>query len=165
MPGFNIDFRLLFALLLLVTVLFVSAFFLSQQVRQQLPQQQATGSLNAILITPRGVQIKAEIADTPLQYVQGLMFREGLCENCGMLFILPAPTIPSFWMKNMNFPIDIIFLDEGMRVVHVFENVPPCESEPCPRYSPRNVSSYVLELPASSAKKYGLAENMSLKRQ
>ena len=47
-------------------------------------------------------------------------------ENEGMLFFLDDPRKASFWMKNMHFPIDIIWLDENLTIVHIEKALPPC---------------------------------------
>jgi uncharacterized membrane protein (UPF0127 family) len=54
-------------------------------------------------------------------------------------------------MKNCKFPIDIVWLDEDSRVVHVAENTPPCKSEPCPVYKPLRRAAYVIEINARQA--------------
>jgi uncharacterized membrane protein (UPF0127 family) len=84
----------------------------------------------------------------------GLMFRPSLPLDRGMLFIFDGP--PGFhtiWMKNCRFPIDIVWLDEERRVVHVAERTPPCKGEPCPVYEPLRRAAYVLELNAGQARR------------
>jgi len=66
----------------------------------------------AKLIFPNGRVVTAEIAKTEEERARGLMFRDRLGENEGMLFIFEEPDFYSFWMKNMKFPIDIIWLSE-----------------------------------------------------
>ena len=56
-------------------------------------------------------------------------------------------------MKNCRFPIDILWLDEEQRIVHVAEAVPPCKAEPCPVYNPLRRASYVIELNAGQARR------------
>ncbi len=95
---------------------------------------------------PNGNSIVAELAITDEERARGLMFREKIEDNEGMLFIFEAEGFYSFWMKNMNFPIDIIWLDKDRRIVHIEENVPPCKRMPCPSYISRLPAQYVLEL-------------------
>jgi hypothetical protein len=70
-----------------------------------------------------------------------------------MLFIFEQPDFHGIWMKNCRFPIDIVWLDEERKVVHLAESVPPCKAEPCPVYSPLRRASYVVELNAGQAKR------------
>lgn len=102
---------------------------------------------------PNGHSIVAELAITDEERARGLMFREEIEDNEGMLFIFEAEGFYSFWMKNMNFPIDIIWLDKDRRIVHIEENVPPCKKTPCPSYISRLPAQYVLELKSGKAKK------------
>ena len=105
---------------------------------------------------PKGGSITAELAVTDLERMQGLMFRESIAEDQGMLFIFKKEDIHSFWMKNMKFAIDIIWLDREKRIVHIEHRVPPCRNEPCPSYAPDLPAQYVLELKAGMAEKKGL---------
>jgi uncharacterized membrane protein (UPF0127 family) len=73
-----------------------------------------------------------------------------------MLFLFEEEGIHSFWMKNMRFSIDILWLDIQKRIVHLEPNVPPCPSDPCPSYVPGAAAMYVLELKSGSAEKQGL---------
>ena len=112
----------------------------------------------AKLIFPNGRVVTAEIAKTEEERARGLMFRDRLGENEGMLFIFEEPDFYSFWMKNMKFPIDIIWLSEEKRIVYIASRVPPCKREPCPTYQPYSKALYVIEVPA------GFAEREKLKR-
>lgn len=101
---------------------------------------------------PNGEKITAELAVTDEERQRGLMFRDELGENQGMLFIFKSEGFYSFWMKNVNFSIDILWLNADKRIVHIEENVPPCKNEPCPSYTPDLPALYVLELKAGSVK-------------
>ncbi|MCP2620252.1 DUF192 domain-containing protein [Candidatus Aminicenantes bacterium AC-334-K16] len=105
---------------------------------------------------PDGQKIIAELAVTPLERQRGLMFREELAADEGMLFVFEEDGLYSFWMKNMKFSIDILWLDKNKRIIHLEENVPPCTTEPCPSYTPALPSRYVLELKAGSIKTHSL---------
>jgi uncharacterized membrane protein (UPF0127 family) len=65
-------------------------------------------------------------------------------------------------MKNCRFPIDIVWLDEEQRVVHVAEAVPFCEKDPCPVYSPMRAALYVLEINAGQARREGVEVGVTL---
>ena len=73
-----------------------------------------------------------ETAITPDERKMGLMFRDKLESKAGMLFVFETEKPYPIWMKNMKIPLDIVWLDQGRRIVAVRENVPPCEKPPCP---------------------------------
>jgi uncharacterized membrane protein (UPF0127 family) len=83
----------------------------------------------------------------------GLMFRPSLPEDQGMLFVFEELDFHGIWMKNCKFPIDILWLDEEGRVVHLAESVPPCRADPCPVYQPLRKAAYVVELNAGQARR------------
>jgi uncharacterized protein len=94
--------------------------------------------------------IEVEVADSALKRVEGLMHRKSLGENEGMLFILDEKGRPGFWMKNMNFPLDIIWIKENKEVAEITKNALPC-AEDCPDIAPSMEIKYVLEVPAGFA--------------
>lgn len=100
----------------------------------------------------RDVCVQAEIADTDVKRQQGLMFREGLPEDAGMLFIFEEEARYSFWMKNMRFPLDIIWIDKNKRIVDIKTDVPAC-NETCESLTPCDKTLYVLEVNAGFTKK------------
>lgn len=99
--------------------------------------------------------IELEVARTPQQQSTGLMFREALADNRGMLFPFESARIARFWMKNVPVSLDMIFLD-GDRIVDIAANVPPCESEPCPVYGPESLVDGVIELRGGRAEELGI---------
>ena len=114
------------------------------------------GLLLARIIFPSGKVIYAELALTPQQHAKGLMGREELPEDRGMLFVFTYPEVQTFWMKNMKFSIDIIWLDQNGTVLGIENEVPPCRQEPCPVYISPAPVKYVLEVKAGLCKKEGL---------
>lgn len=76
-----------------------------------------------------GYCFKLEIAKTVIERAKGLMFREKLDENKGMLFIFPTVEKHGFWMKNTLIPLDIIWIDESNKVVYIKKNVLPCKKK------------------------------------
>jgi len=106
-----------------------------------------------------GVRFEVEIADTPEKRERGLSGRAPLAPNEGMLFVFDEPGIYSFWMKEMLFPIDIVWIDEEGRVVHITENADP-SSYP-QTFSPPSPVLYVLEISAGLVK----INNISLGNQ
>lgn len=108
------------------------------------------------IIEINGKEIKVEIADTPeLQYL-GLSNRESLCANCGMLFKFNDKQIRTFVMHNMNFPLDIIWIDGNM-IVGISENLPLEGADYKNRYRSPAPVDYVLEVNA------GFAEGNNIK--
>ncbi len=91
--------------------------------------------------------IQIEIADEPAELSRGLSGRESLGEDEGLLFIFDKPGIYPFWMKEMHFPIDIIWIGEDMRVVDITRSATP-ESYP-KTFSPSTPVPYVLEVNAN----------------
>lgn len=85
-----------------------------------------------------GQTVGLEVAETPDEQAMGLMFRDSLADDRGMLFPVDPPRPASFWMKNVAIPLDMLFIAEG-EVVAIESNVPPCLEEPCPTYGPEGV--------------------------
>ncbi len=107
--------------------------------------------------------LHVEIADTMATRAQGLSGRERLAEDEGMYFIFPIPAIYPFWMKDMKFPIDIIWI-RGEKIVGITENAAvPDSSSGLPIYSPPTIIDKVLEVDAGLAGKLGLAEGKMVK--
>lgn len=95
--------------------------------------------------------VTAEIADTAYTVTKGLMHRDYLCPDCGMLFVFDEPGAHRFWMKNTLIPLDMIWMDEDKNVVHISRDALPCKSDPCPNYGPDTKIKYVLEVNAGYA--------------
>ena len=117
--------------------------------------------------TPAGVTILAELADTTEKRARGLMFRESLPKDRGMLFTFPDPQHWTFWMKNTRIPLDIIWIDRNRKIVHVERNVPGCNrtDDGCPQYQPNEEASYVLKLAAGMADALKLHRGVKLQFQ
>jgi len=101
------------------------------------------GFSNKVVIN--GKVIDVEIADAPEERSKGLMFRESLKKNEGMLFVYEDSKIRSFWMKNTLIPLDIIFISEDFRIINI-EVAVPCEEDPCRTYDSLKDVKYVLEV-------------------
>ncbi|MFH1452251.1 MAG: DUF192 domain-containing protein [archaeon] len=92
-----------------------------------------------------GKKIFVEVADSYAERQIGLMYRESLCENCGMLFIFEDEAVRSFWMKNTLIDLDIIFINSDFEVVD-YVSMKPCEGEICESYLSKKLAKYVLEI-------------------
>ncbi len=88
------------------------------------------------LTLPSGKVLQAEVMVSDEDRAMGLMFRPSLPLDRGMIFVFETADFHGIWMKNCRFPIDILWLDEEKKVVHVAESVPPCKADPCPVYNP-----------------------------
>jgi len=97
--------------------------------------------------------LTVELAATPEQLEQGLMFRRHLAPGSGMLFDFGQPRLVAMWMKNTLVPLDMLFLDASGRIVHIEANAEPGTLQP---RGPNRKVLGVLELPAGSVARYGL---------
>ena len=84
------------------------------------------------------------------------MFREKITDQEGMVFLFDQLDFHSFWMKNCRVSLDIVWLDELWRVVHLETNLPPCKKDPCPSYAPMQTARYVLEVQGGLAAREGV---------
>ena len=91
------------------------------------------------------IKVNVEIADNAEERAYGLMFREFLGENSGMLFIFDDETTRSFWMKNTLVPLDIIFISKDFEIVDI-KYAEPCKENPCISYVSKGPAEYVLEV-------------------
>lgn len=118
-------------------------------------------------ICVKDVCIQAEVVNTDAARQRGLMFRENLPEGRGMLFVFATEGQYGFWMKNMKFPIDIIWINKERKVADIKFDLQPCEEvcEPfkdgyiekgCAIFSPKDKALYVLEVNSGFAKKNNL---------
>ena len=94
-----------------------------------------------------GFEVSLAIASNDELRIKGLSGSEKLNENEGMLFLFDKPSKEGFWMNEMKYAIDIIWLDSNSSVVHIEKNLEPCKvSLACPVYDPQVNSLYVIEL-------------------
>lgn len=95
----------------------------------------------------QNICVSAEIADTESKRKLGLMFRKSLPKNQGMLFVFEREDNYSFWMKNMQISLDIIWIDKDKRIADIKTNAPPCKDS-CSGIMPQEKTQYVLEVNA-----------------
>lgn len=108
------------------------------------------------ILAPDGAlrgEFQAELASTPAQLAQGLMYRQELGPDRGMLFIFPEVTQTSFWMKNTLIPLDMIFIGADRKIVSIVENAAPQTTTPRSAEGP---FQYVLEIEGGRSAALGL---------
>jgi uncharacterized membrane protein (UPF0127 family) len=103
-----------------------------------------------------GRQFVVELAQTRAEQARGLMFREELEPEAGMLFVFSREAPRSFWMKNTRIPLDILYFDEQLALVGMALNARPCVADPCPAYPSGRPARYVLEINAGLGKELGV---------
>ncbi len=132
--------RILFLLLLLVPLQAGAAEF-------------ETSALSIVTKNGRAYDFVVEVAESAEQRAQGLMFREALAPDAGMLFIYPSDRIPQMWMRNTPIPLDMLFLDEGGNVLATANNAVPFSEA---IISPGIPALAVLELPGDAIERLGI---------
>jgi len=110
------------------------------------------------IVLPDHSAILVEVASDDPTREQGLMYRDHMAEDRGMIFLFPQAGEYPFWMKNTLIPLDMIWMDADHRIVHIAHDVPPCKADPCPNYPPNAKASSVLELAAGVAAKHHLKD-------
>ena len=102
------------------------------------------------------IELKAIIADSFIKRMIGLMYMEELPQDKCMLFKFSNESALGIWMKNMRFPIDVIWLDSGMKIVTITEALPPCHKILCKTYYPTTDAMYIIELNSGFVKSNGI---------
>jgi uncharacterized membrane protein (UPF0127 family) len=104
-----------------------------------------------------GKRYAIEVADNDAERERGLMFRDALPADHGMLFVHEREEPQAYWMKNTRIPLDILYFDNSRRLVSQQRDVPPCSlGDACPPYPSQAPARYVLELNAGQAAKLDL---------
>jgi len=119
-------------------------------------RQPPTANRGPRIVLPDGFVVSVEIAADSETRSQGLMYRDHIDPDKGMLFVFERDDVFTFWMKNTRIPLDMIWIDANRRVVGILENVPPCKVDDCPTYGPGVVARYVLEVGGGEAAKHKL---------
>ena len=93
-----------------------------------------------------GKELYVEIADTEESRESGLMYRNFLPENQGMLFVFDSEDYHAFWMRNTYIPLDIIWIDQNSKIVDIKTDFKPCTMPNCEAYKPIKKAMYVVEV-------------------
>jgi uncharacterized membrane protein (UPF0127 family) len=140
-------------ILLAILLMSVSTFIINRE-----------ESSTIVVRFPSGVELEAEVADTPEKQLFGLAFREELPPNGGMLYIFEENGLHRVRTKEYRFPIDILWVDESHHVVDILEHAEPCAKDPCPFYGPPpEAARYVIQTESGFLKKAGVVKNDELK--
>ena len=134
--------------LLLAVIIALAGFIVFQRY-----QDFTEGKTIRIYTAAGAVKLDVEYAETPEKWEQGLMGREFLRENSGMIFIFPDEKIRDFWMKDTLIPLDAIFISTS-GVVKEIASLEPCPAPVgCPVYESKNPARFVVEINAGSAER------------
>jgi len=108
----------------------------------------------------REAVFQVEVADTPAKRELGLQYRKELAADRGMIFLFPAPSVLSFWMKNTPLPLDMIFIGSGGKIVGIVEQTVPfsLDSRSVPA-----ASQFVLEINGGLSKRLGIRAGDSVR--
>lgn len=144
-----------------VLILLLGIFFLFSVGAMGLIQGQEnsnfTDNENRTILSIGDIELQVDLATSSEDQSKGLSIKDNMSELNGMLFVFDTPKKHSFWMKDMKFPIDIIWIDENHEIVHIEKELEPCLFLiPCPSFSPEHDSLYVLEVVANFTNKYNI---------
>lgn len=145
-----------FFLILLIGIFFL---FIVETPGEILGQQNTNynDTKNKTTLSIGGIELLVDLATTSEDQSKGLSIKDNMSELNGMLFVFDTLKKHSFWMKDMKFPIDIIWIDENHKIVHIEKKLEPCLFLiPCPSFSPEHDSLYVLEVVANFTNKYNI---------
>lgn len=140
--------KTIFYLILFLVALYVGiGWYKPEKITVENSKGADTAPLNQVMVSDSVFNVM--IADTPEKRIKGLSGVSSLASGEGMLFVFPEPGLHGFWMKDMLFSIDILWIGADKRVVHIEEGVLP-ESYPSV-FTPLVPASYVLEVSAGIA--------------
>ena len=109
---------------------------------------------------PDGAIISCETMTREAEMMRGMMFRDRLPTNQGMLFIHAKPAKVTYYTYQVKIPLDIIWMDTAHTVVEISQDTPPCKdgtlASQCPQYGGSKISQYVLEIGGGLAAKHGV---------
>ncbi|HXM40993.1 MAG TPA: DUF192 domain-containing protein [Bryobacteraceae bacterium] len=113
---------------------------------------------------PGGKQIRAEVEMNDLDMQKGMMFRDSLPRDRGMLFIHQTPGLHPYWMYQTRIPLDIVWMDTSHRIVEISPDTPPCKTKAslCANYGGHQMAQFVLELGGGEARRLGLSLGQTL---
>lgn len=114
---------------------------------------------NVVDLTLNGKLYHIEIADTQSRKNRGLMYRQSIEKNAGMLFPYDAPVHLNIWMKNTLIPLAVLWLDDQARIIYR-KILQPCRTAHCPSFGPEQRSMYALELHPAELNRFKVGEQL-----
>lgn len=148
----RLNIRLLLGLTVVIFMVLVTFYVVTKH-----------NNTNEAFVQVNDGKFQVELAKSDMEKQIGLSKNETLAENQGMLFLFDTPDYYSFWMRDMKFPIDIIFIN-GNKVTTIISNaLPPSQNGgSLPTFQPKEKSDKVLEVNAGIAKKYNITEGSTI---
>lgn len=123
----------------------------------------ATTSDNGQWVELKGKRFSVEIADDDAERQRGLMFRDEMAADHGMIFVHDNEEMQAYWMKNTHIPLDIIYFDHARKLVSIAK-APPCSlGDSCPPFPSEGPALYVLELNGGTTDALGATVGDELK--
>ena len=123
----------------------------------------ACASAGSTWVEVGGHRYSIEVADDDAERARGLMFRDAMEPDRGMLFIHDREEPQAYWMKNTRIPLDILYFDNARKLVSQQRDVPPCSlGDGCPSYPSNAPARYVLELNAGEAERLKLQDGATM---
>jgi hypothetical protein len=113
------------------------------------------GPVAAIATSGGTVSVALEIANTAEERRVGLMGRESLAGDAGMLFVYESEHVGGYWMKDTLVPLSIAFIDGGGTVLAILD-MEPCRADPCPIYDPGVAYQRALEVNLGAFRRWGV---------
>jgi uncharacterized membrane protein (UPF0127 family) len=113
---------------------------------------------------PDGQVIHAEVSVTQQDLTRGLMYRDSLPGDRGMLYVYPQPGLFPRFLYHYEIPVDMVWLDAARKVVEIEPDAPPCKTSAsaCPHYGGTILSQYVLEMGAGMAARHRVEKGSQL---
>ena len=122
----------------------------------------STASDDGAWVELKGKRFVVEIADDADERDRGLMFRDEMAADRGMLFLHDDEEPQAYWMKNTKIPLDILYFDQARKLVSVAHASPCSLGDRCPPYPSEGPAMYVLELNAGWARAHGVRPGMKV---
>lgn len=124
-------------------------------------------SADTLVMLPDGSTVHVELATTEKERGYGLMGRTHLPEGRGMLFVHDQPGHYAYWMYHCKIALDIVWMNPDHQIVEMSPDTPTCtgKAQTCPSYGGKQVSLYVLELPAGDIARHRLAAGQTINFQ
>lgn len=117
--------------------------------------EQAVFKQGKVIFTHKD-SLRVDVAETAEQRAKGLMFKQYLAANTGLLFVFETETIQRVWMKNTLIPLDVVFISQQGVIISMIEHLKPCLIEVCDIYPSKGNALYMLEMNAGDVDKYHL---------